>query len=172
MRQRGLVVLLFGLTAGPLLVAAELERPPLDEETGRYSYQDVVSVEGVPDDDLYSRAKAWVATAYTSANDVIQLDDAAAGRLIVKGNFAITYYLDRAWIHHTLTVEVKDGRYRYTLTDFVFENEYWSAPLEMEKKFVGQKKKVFRQVIEHAEATIAGLGVAMVSASPVGDDDW
>jgi hypothetical protein len=151
---------------------ADLPRPPRDQESGRFLYQEVITVEGVGAAELYSRARAWLATAYRSAKDVIQLDDAAAGRLIARGNFGVTYYMSDAWVRHTLTIEVKDGRFRYNLTDFVFDNGHWSASLEEEKKFTGQKKKLFTQVIAQAGSTIADLKGAMSKASPVGTDEW
>lgn len=157
----------------PLVAAAEQDdfpRPPRHSETGRFQYQGVAPVEGATSSELYSRAKAWVATAYRSAKDVIQLDDPNAAKLIVRGNFHVAVYTNDAWIRHTLTVEVKDGRFRYTLTDFVFDNGYWSVPLEEEKKFTGQRKKLFGQVIAQAEATIVDMKKSMSSSSE--KDEW
>ena len=88
--------------------------------------------------------------------------------LVERGNFEITYYMDKAWISHMLVIEMKEGRYRYTLSDFEFDNGKWSAPLEDEKKFTGQKKRLFKQVIAHAEATIGSLKGAMEAES----EDW
>lgn len=145
---------------------------PRDEETGRFQYQEVVEVENASAGELYSRAKAWIATAYRSANDVIQLDDSAQGRLIAKGKFSITYYMESAWIRHTLTIEVKDGRFRYTLSEFQFDNGHWSAPLEDEKKFTGQRRQLFRQVVESSEEALRDLESAMRTTGIAGDDDW
>lgn len=151
---------------------AESQQLPIDQKTNLFRYQEVVTIDSVSSDELYSRAKAWIATFYKSANDVIQLDDQNTGRLIVKGNFGIIYYMSNAWVNHTLTIEMKDGRYRYILTDFIFDNGQWSAPIEDKKKFFGQRKKLYNQVSKQAEASIAEMKEAMKKASPTADDNW
>jgi len=150
----------------------ESQELPKDEKSGFFSYHEVVKVDSISADELYSRAKPWIALTYKSANDVIQLDDQNAGRIIVKGNFEIIYYANQAWVNHTLTIDFKEGRYRYDLTSFVFDNGQWSAPLEDEKKFWGQKKKLHKQVSERANAIILALREAMQEASSSTDDDW
>jgi len=155
-----------------LPVTVESQEIPKDEKSGLFSYHEVVKVDSISADELYSRAKSWIALTYKSANDVIQLDDQNAGRIIVKGNFGIIYYANQAWVNHTLTIDFKEGRYRYDLTSFVFDNGQWSAPLEDEKKFWGQKKKLHMQLSEQANAFILALREAMQKASPSIDDDW
>jgi hypothetical protein len=166
-----LLLILFFISIGSTSICLSQELPK-DEKTGAFSYQEVVIIDGINSGELYSRAKAWIAETYRSANDVIQLDDKESGRLIVKGSFRITYYMNPAWVYHTLTLEVKDGRYRYTLTDFVFDNNQWAAPLEEEKKFLGNKKRLHRQVVNCANQSITALKNAMERATPATDDDW
>jgi len=155
-----------------LPITVESQELPKDEKSGFFSYHEVVKVDSISADELYSRAKSWIALTYKSANDVIQLDDQNAGRIIVKGNFEIIYYANQAWVNHTLTIDFKEGRYRYDLTSFVFDNGQWSAPLEDEKKFWGQKKKLHKQVSERANAILLTLREAMEKSSPASDDDW
>ncbi|MGI4760513.1 MAG: DUF4468 domain-containing protein [Janthinobacterium lividum] len=45
---------------------------PRDAQTGRITYEGVVEVNGVSKADLFTRANAWVARTYRSANNVIQ----------------------------------------------------------------------------------------------------
>ena len=100
---------------------------PIDSQTGRITYEGVVEVPGISKADLYTRANAWVAHSYRSAQDVIQLNDKEAGQLIVKGLARVTSRgSDFGVVHHTLTVYVKDGRYKYVLTDFTHDAS--SAP--------------------------------------------
>jgi hypothetical protein len=113
-----------------------------------------------------------VAVTYKSAQDVIQLDDKDAGRLICKGNFQTTWLTNQAWVRHVLTIEVKDGRYRYTLTDFVIDTGNWTAQLEDEHRIVWGRRKLLERTAVHAEGLVAELKAAMTSQSPVGDDEW
>ena len=48
-------------------------------------YSEVVQVEGVSANDLFSRASEWFAKTYKSSNAVLQMNDRAAGKLVGKG---------------------------------------------------------------------------------------
>ncbi|MFN7967620.1 MAG: DUF4468 domain-containing protein [Acidobacteriota bacterium] len=148
--------------------------PPTDKATGRFLYQGVVDLNGVTATDLQARARAWVATVYRSGRDVVQLDDTQAGRIIAKGNFTIPWLTETARVHHTLTIEFKDGRYRYTLTDFLFQGSQWPEPVPLEDK-KGQDfgwGKVMSRVAARAESLLSDFKAAMTRTSLVGDDKW
>lgn len=154
------------------MVPWEPERPVPKNADGRYEYQEVVQAEGASATELMSRAKAWIATAYHSADSVIQLDDATGGRLIVKGNYAAARG-KIAWftIWHVLTIEAKDGRYRYTLTDFEVEQGGLRGPMEGPRsKYLGDKG--WASVAEGATGIISSLKAAMQKPTPSGGADW
>lgn len=77
----------------------------------------------LPKDDIYIRARSWVATTFKSSQHVIQMEDKDAGRIICKGNFphpaknVFGNTLCFEAIHFTLTIDVKDGRYRTVYND-------------------------------------------------------
>lgn len=112
---------------------------PIDPQTKLITYEGVVQVPGATKADLYARAHDWVARSYRSANDVLQLQDKDAGHLIVKGFTRVASKgSDFGLVRHTLTIYVKDGRYKYTITDLIHEdggspNIYSAGPLEQEK---------------------------------------
>ena len=91
----------------------------------------VFEVEGKSKDEIHSIINQWVAENYNSANDVIQMNDKEAGTIIVKGvtnitiknlvgkillknNPYVTEYVDIP-IEYTLTVNIRDGKYRLIL---------------------------------------------------------
>ena len=158
------------LVGGSSLSAEEkYPKPPKDETTHKFAYRGVVEVGGVDADTLYGRAMAWVATTYRSANEVIQLDDPYAGRIIAKGNFSFTAHGSQKSVNHTLTIEVKDGRYRYALTDFVISYAgLHEVPLEDERSLTGIRKKSFDTVVSRSQEAITGLEVAMA----VVEEEW
>lgn len=83
------------------------------------NYQGVITVEGQSAAQLYSKIKLWVAENFKSANDVIQSDDKDAGIMVMKGNFVCTCPGFVKWparCDMTLKTEVKDNRFRYTIT--------------------------------------------------------
>jgi len=145
--------------------------PPIDPQTGRYAFQEVVQEQGTAAE-LYSRAKAWIAKAYKSPRTVIQLDDATGGRLVVKGNFSIASFAVDG-VSHTWTIEVKDGRYRYTLSDFIASVSFGGAHDEV---LIGaghrKGRAMLDEIVTIAEPMIAGLKSAMHTPSPAGSTDW
>jgi len=106
---------LLDCSSGPLGQALT----PRDKDTGKVVFQEVVQVEGADAKELRTRAKTWVATTFHSAKDVIQQDEES--RLILRTVHPFTKQEDRLesslWM--TITVEFKDGRYRYQITDIV-----------------------------------------------------
>jgi hypothetical protein len=148
---------------------------PRNSQTGRITYEGVVQVDGVSKADLFTRANAWAARTYRSANDVIQLNDKEAGQLILKGNSRVSSRgSDFGVVRHTLTIYVKDGRYKYVLTDLTHDaagarNVYSAGPLEQPQGHlftmdVGNKKPwedIRMQATRDARRLIASLESTM-----------
>lgn len=120
---------------------------PLDPQTQLITYQGVVEVPGVSQTDLYARALAWVAATYPAADNVLEQQNPQAGQLLIKGRRpAVTRALYQGVlrssyagvVRHTLTIYVKDGRYKYVLTDLAHDALgtpalHSGGPLEQEK---------------------------------------
>ncbi len=85
---------------------------------------EVVQAEGKTADELYSAALAWVPAAFKSAKAVTELADKASGRLVLKGSVpwsrtpALMPWSFVGDVQFTVTIETKDGRYRYTIDSF------------------------------------------------------
>jgi hypothetical protein len=96
---------------------------PKDSTTGMISYQEIVRVDSsVTKDVLYASAKDWFANAFRSAKDVIQMEDKENAKLIGKGNLTVSIPMvgpDYSRVDFTVTIQAKDGRYKYTVTNFV-----------------------------------------------------
>ncbi|WP_423819218.1 DUF4468 domain-containing protein [Salinimicrobium sp. TIG7-5_MAKvit] len=92
----------------------------INPDTGMFESQGVVEIEGKTQDELYSSALEWIALNYASANDVIQLQDKASGKIVVKGSFPSTMFKKRGSIPHTLRLEFKDNRFRYTYSNLSY----------------------------------------------------
>lgn len=116
--------LLILLALLPLLASAQdvFMGIPRDSASGRIAYTAIVQVPGASKNELYVRAKAWAANAFRSAKDVLQMDDKEAGVLIGKtvyrSDFVVFTSVSPNYVQHTVKIEVKDGRYRYTFNDF------------------------------------------------------
>ena len=105
--------------------------------------QEVVKVDSLSKKQIYDRAKMFFVETFKSAKDVIQLDDPDAGTIIGKGNASYSYFNVAATavltVYFTIKIEVKDNRYRYTITDIRYGQykldpaEFWNYP-KMNKK--------------------------------------
>lgn len=110
-------------------------------QNGKIIYQAVISVDTtMTANDIYSNAREWIINIFKSSKDVIQLDDKEDNIIIGKG------YIDKGhnplvsnpknWF--TIKIEAKDGRYRYSIYDFIYEfdvhfmsaNNHYNEPLE------------------------------------------
>lgn len=95
----------------------------IDKETNKVVFEEVVSVDStISKTELYFRAREWFANTFKSANDVIQMDDKEAGKIIGKGtkqyttSFVINIYQNI--LYYTVNISVKDGRYKYIISNF------------------------------------------------------
>lgn len=131
-------------------------------ENGNVVYTEVVKVDSINKKELYNRAKKWVVLKYKSANDVIQLDEKEDGIIIGKGNFTIKYYKRKPTIEHTLQIETKDGRYKYTVSSFIYsdvQNDRFTVE-NFPKSWFGEKK-LYQALDEKVKSIIADLKKSM-----------
>jgi Domain of unknown function (DUF4468) with TBP-like fold len=100
------------------------DAPP---ESKPLAFSEVVAVEGATKDQLYSAALAWLGDTFRSAKTVLDVKDKDAGRLVAKPSLAYApkVFVGSARIkgsvRYAVTVEAKDGKYRYTIDGFTHE---------------------------------------------------
>lgn len=151
---------------------------PVDSSTSKYSFTEVVKVDSVAAPVLFSRAKLFVAQLFNSAKEVTQMEDAASGTIVCKGNFtALSNY---GFVKFDLSLYCKDGRYKYSMTNFVHVNphpkQFAGGVLENEKPEAGTffmtKKfwiKIKEDVYVQSQAVINKLKATMASKT---SNDW
>jgi len=109
------------------VVIAQDATPPVPYVDGKVKYSEVIQVEGSKAGLLYGKAKLWFASAFRSAQDVIQLDDRENGNILGKGlimkeeKSGLTQ-IRKTW-YFTVKVQVKDGRYRAEIYDVTYTFE-------------------------------------------------
>lgn len=117
---------------------------PIDPETKKISYSEVIEIEGVAKEELYKRAKAWFVTGTGASKLALELEDLETGKLAGKVNSAVSSknppagMFEVGVITNTITILIKDGRYKYVFTDFIHESGgvdkvISSGPLEQKK---------------------------------------
>ena len=90
----------------------------IDSETGEYKYEEVVQAPGLSGSQIKARAQSWL-DQYYDGFDEVRLDTTGIHRLcampiqwtLIKKRIDINVYFD-------LSVKVKDGRYKYSFSNF------------------------------------------------------
>lgn len=135
---------------------------------------EVVQAPGRTADQLYSSALAWVPVAFKSTKGVTQLADRAAGMIVLKGKeeWSVNGWQPaRGYVDYTLTIEAKDGRYRYSVGHFdcdygpVTDSATYSGP-----KFGNQKSRDAIQKL--ARDTSASLAASLKAAMAKPAEEW
>jgi hypothetical protein len=86
-------------------------------------YSGVVQVDSSKSKDiLFSRAKQWIAENYNSAKTVVQNEDKEAGTITLKAGFPYMQVVPLAkfdaFMHYSMTLSFKDGRFKYDVSNF------------------------------------------------------
>ena len=142
-------------------------------------------------DQIYAKVKTWFANNMRSANNVIQLDDAANRHIIGKANIEfkvnnMTWSSLTGSIWFTIDIATRDGRFRVKLSDFNHEalRDGWTeGPVYVngpnpnvkglrKKQNSEMQKRAGKLCIDNIAYIIASLQEAMSGNSSVDDDDW
>ncbi|MBA7550147.1 hypothetical protein ES705_42653 [subsurface metagenome] len=91
---------------------------------GYIYYSEVVTLDSsLTANNLYLNAKKWLVDAFKSSKAVIQADDKEAKLIIIKSYVSKGHnqYISNPKNWFTLKIEMKDGRYKYSLYDVRYE---------------------------------------------------
>jgi hypothetical protein len=162
--------LIFALLLIPVLGISQ--EYPIDKETGKITYQVTKEIEGKGKNDLYLSALEWFATSYKDANEVIQFKDQESGKVIGRALMRLPNALSTVSLFYNITVEVKDGKYRATVTDLYFQSSpTYGFNLEDQPPTMIGKKAFCQRVNIEVMTLLKGLHEEMKKAAPV-DEDW
>ena len=163
---------------------AQTELPLTD---GKVNYSEVVETSKKSKEQLYKNAKAWYEENFKAANTILK-DDKAAGEIAAKG--LVKLYKtggkkDIGSIHYVVSVSVKEGKYKYSITDLVHKDATSTnasgGKLENEEPRCGTKNlsmkaweevkmmadEEIKKIAEELKKTMAAAGVGKG-----GSDDW
>ena len=128
---------------------------------------------------MFNRAKSFLLKKYISSSDIINLADINNGEIITKVSDIYTE-IGKAWIEdntveYTITIEIKDGRYRYTFTDFIHKyliGKYTTLEVRpLESTFNVYEKQMWKATHETVSQIIIELKQA-IEGKPKVDGDW
>ncbi|MFA8301154.1 MAG: DUF4468 domain-containing protein [Hyphomicrobiales bacterium] len=154
---------------------------PVDRDTEKVTYTDVVTVDG-DKDDLFKRCVYWLNETYSNPASVTSIRDYETGK--IKGSHRFKLYVDNdgfkkasGMVVYNFTIEFKDGKYRYTLTDFYvkkgskFYIEQWLNKSDPQYSPVWDN--YLSQIDTFAKDWISGLKEMMLPPKPkVDKSQW
>lgn len=91
-------------------------------------YEEVVNVESVTKDELYNRARTWIAKNLKDDGELFTIEDNKAGE--ITGGGKLRYYTKRiyvgalctiGYVNFKVNIYPKDGRYKYTIHSLIHE---------------------------------------------------
>lgn len=117
-----LISLLF-LAASTKNMPAQTVTTNAASKSGPLSFSEVVAVKDASANELYIRTKLWFSTAFVDSKNVLEVQDKEAGILVGKGSFPyepnilVSSGFIRGYVTFSVTMMVKEGRYKYTFSD-------------------------------------------------------
>lgn len=150
---------------------------PIDENTQLISYQEVVQEEG-DKEEFFIRAVGWINKYYKNPMDVTKTRQAESG--LIKGihRFKIENTAedgtktDAGTIQYHFILNFKEGRYRYTLTEFALRQ---SSKIPVEKWLNDsdpQKRSYLKQIDAFAQSWAESFKEGMKPKVEVTEDEW
>ena len=94
---------------------------PRDPETNKFTCEEIVQVDSASTRSLFDRGALWFEQKFKSQQ--LNVRNPESGILSHSGSFPVSFvYAGRTQENqmlYTLTIAMKDGRYKYTFTDFM-----------------------------------------------------
>jgi len=154
---------------------------PTDPETKKFTYQETVTLEGISKDDLFERAKNWMMTYYKTMK--FDLENSVEGKIVHEGSLAIMLTYDFKYkteydVPYNITLQVKEGKYRFIITDFSIYNakngRKTAEGLEAyyAKARTNNKPEIVNQVNTEINKLIGELKTSMETGQQKDKNDW
>ena len=162
-------------------VGAQAQSLPLDPESKKIKYEETVQNDSLTKAVLYQRAQEWMIKFYKS--EQFDVRDAEAAKVKRDGSFEIKLTYDFKYkslnnVSYSILIGCKEGKYRYTITDFRFYNKKSGAnaeqPLEAAyaKMSTQNKNETNAQVAKEVQLVIDDLKKYLATGLIKDKEDW
>ncbi|MDO9255758.1 MAG: DUF4468 domain-containing protein [Bacteroidales bacterium] len=170
------------LMLGSLSVNAQNSevKMPVDPETKLITYKEVVTVAGTPSE-LFNRAIEWINKQYKNPADATKVRDQASGIIEIVHRIELSKIekgatLVAGRVDYSMKIELKDGRFRYTITNFNMK-EISRQPFErymnkLDKSYIPAWDDYLKQVDDFTRKLIESLKQGMQAPAPKKPDTW
>lgn len=127
------LLIMMATISNALLAQETAPQLPIDPDLKLITYKEVVNQTGTKVQ-LFNRAAEWLPKQYANPVDVTKVRNPETGLIEIRHRFDVSYEekgVPRTGnsIDYTMRLEFKDGRYRYTITNFLI-HDVSRAPVE------------------------------------------
>jgi len=173
-------VAFLGIITG--IVNAQVTTPqlPLDPDTKLIVYKEVVNQVGTKEQ-LFNRAVEWLPKQFVNPVDATKVRNPETGLIEIRHRFDVSYEAKgvprtSCTIDYTMRLEFKDGRYRYTITDFLI-HDISRAPVERwldktDKSYTPAWDAYLTELDQDVKALIESLKKGMMPPPEKKEDIW
>ena len=183
MRKFLTIVCLMGSVAAFAQKGEKVERPafPVDEETKLVTYTDVIQVPGITKDSLYNVAMEWMKKFYKSPSQAIKSQSKEDGVIEIKHQFQLTrdekgQTVKAAQINYYLTLQFRDGRFKYTITKIHVEGpSYFGIEKWINEENFAKDENVtgyLVQIEDFMNKLTESLDSELRPAAPKKEEEW
>lgn len=140
------------------------------------TFTEVVEVDSLSQKQIFNLSKEWFAHSFNSAQHVIQYDNAEEGKVIGKGTFKykgkpmVSGTAATGPVTFTITIEAKDNKYKYTLTDF--SHNMGIAPQAVPKGLIKVGLKDLRKDCIKEAAIIIEMLKSYITKNKLSENNW
>jgi len=173
-------VIIFGLVSMFVNAQDVASGLPVDEETKLITYKEVVQQVGTKPE-LFNRAIEWINKEYKNPAEVTRVRNPETGLIELIHRIELNYeekgvVRSAGIVDYTLKIELKDGRYRYTFTNFNLKQAS-RVPIEKwmdksDKAYIPAWDNYLAQVDAHTKKVIDSLKKGMEPPVQKKPDEW
>lgn len=152
-----------------------------NEATGASVYENVVNVEGVSKDEMFTRAKQWIVSNLKTDDNNIAFDAAGAtinntATLVLKPAGGFNWAITSGLINFKLHLQFKDGRYKFLFDNIVVQAAYADGIVEtMGYEQILRNNKPAKHIKQEVNVKLEALAQQLEAAIKNGTaskDNW
>lgn len=127
----------------------------IDSLTQKIIYTEVVKTPGTKVQ-LFDKAMEWFATSFKMINDVVQIKDKEAGKIVGS---LLVYSCDEGRVYANIIILLKDDKFKYTITDLAFKGKehFRSWQFEADPSRANITKRAVRNIKDNAFLRVQNL---------------
>lgn len=154
---------------------------PTDAETKKITYQETVVLDSVSKKEIFDRATEWMTNSMKT--NKFDVNDKVNFKLVHEGNFAISYTYDFKYksnntVTYNFSFDVKEGKYRYTITDFkIYDDKIGPKSAQTLESYyakmkTGSKPEFTNKFTTEVNSIVDDMKKFMVTGKGEDKDDW